>query len=191
MSRITGSVVYLPYDDLDTDQIIPAHFVTNFRLRGFSNALFANRRLDERFPLNFPDSQGATILVAGENFGCGSSREAAVWAIQQAGFVAVIAPSFGDIFAENAAHCGLVAAVVDRKEFCSLTQYYEKHRGDLVVLDVLSRTLTLSDGSVLNVFLSDKHLRAIESSANLMSNAVNRRNMVSDWLNRKDSIYGR
>lgn len=117
--RIESRFVSVPSDNIDTDQICPARFLTTTSRDGFARALFAEWRFDERgdprpeFPLNRPDAAGARVLVAGRNFGCGSSREHAVWAIRENGISAVIAPSFADIFRRNALKNGLVPAAVD------------------------------------------------------------------------------
>ena len=105
----------LPLDrsDVDTDQIIPSHWLKRVERTGFDEGLFSSWREDPAFVLNDERYAGAEILVAGPNFGTGSSREHAVWAIQQYGFRAVIAPRFGDIFRNNSAKCGLVTAAVD------------------------------------------------------------------------------
>ena len=105
----------LPLDrsDVDTDQIIPSHWLKRVERTGFDEGLFSSWREDPSFVLNDARYAGAEILVAGPNFGTGSSREHAVWAIQQYGFRAVVSPRFGDIFRNNAAKCGLVTAAVD------------------------------------------------------------------------------
>ena len=105
----------LPLDrsDVDTDQIIPSHWLKRVERTGFEVGLFSSWREDPGFVLNDERYAGAEILVAGPNFGTGSSREHAVWAIQQYGFRAVVAPRFGDIFRNNSAKCGLVTAAVD------------------------------------------------------------------------------
>ena len=113
ISVLEGAIVVLPLDDIDTDRIIPARYLSRISRLGYGELLFADSRGPE-FPLDAPEAHGATILVAGANFGCGSSREHAVWAIGQAGFRAVIAkatedaPGFSDIFRQNAANCGLL-----------------------------------------------------------------------------------
>jgi 3-isopropylmalate/(R)-2-methylmalate dehydratase small subunit len=119
LRQITGRAVALPRSDVDTDQIIPAAWLKRVERTGFAAGLFSAWREDPSFPLNQPGADGARLLVAGPNFGCGSSREHAVWALQDFGFQAVIAPSFADIFLGNAVSSGLVparpaAAAVDR-----------------------------------------------------------------------------
>ncbi len=112
--------VALPRADVDTDQIIPARFLTTTQRSGLGEHLFHDWRhlpdggLDPTFPLNRPEARGARILVAGRNFGCGSSREHAVWALMSAGFCAVISESFGDIFRANALGNGLLPIQLER-----------------------------------------------------------------------------
>ena len=107
---VTGTAVPLDRSDVDTDQIIPSDWLKRVERTGFGAGLFSEWRDDPEFVLNSPQFGGAEILVAGENFGTGSSREHAVWALQNYGFRAVIAPRFGDIFRGNSGKAGLVAA---------------------------------------------------------------------------------
>ncbi len=109
---VTGTGVPLKRSDVDTDQIIPAEWLKRVERTGFEKGLFATWRDDRNFVLNDERYAGASILVAGPAFGVGSSREHAVWAIQQGGFDAVIAPSFSDIFRNNCTKNGLIPAVV-------------------------------------------------------------------------------
>ncbi len=121
----TGKIAVLPDDNIDTDRIIPARFLTRISRFGYGELLFKDVRGPE-FPLDQPDAEGASILVTGTNFGCGSSREHAVWAIQQAGFRAVIAkktdtsPGYSDIFRQNAANCGLLLIEVAEEDHAKL-----------------------------------------------------------------------
>ena len=116
--RVSGPVAVLDRADVDTDQIIPKQFLKRIERTGFGEFLFYDWRFDGNgmlrhdFELNDPDCAGAKILVAGANFGCGSSREHAAWALQDYGFEVVIAPSFGDIFAMNCFKVGLVTIVL-------------------------------------------------------------------------------
>lgn len=111
----SGTAVPLRHDDVDTDQLAPARFVPYFRPEGYANILLADWRDDPGFVLNQPQYQGATILVAGRDFGTGSSRESAVWALQSAGFHVVVASRFGDIFRGNATTRGLWTVEVDHE----------------------------------------------------------------------------
>jgi 3-isopropylmalate/(R)-2-methylmalate dehydratase small subunit len=106
--RIEGTAVPLDRSDVDTDQIVPARFLKRIERSGFGEFLFAEWRQDPDFVLNDPRYAGATILLAGANFGSGSSREHAPWALQDHGFRAVIAPSFADIFRNNCCKIGLL-----------------------------------------------------------------------------------
>src|SRR5712671_5456224 len=106
--RHRGKVAALPRRDVDTDQIIPKQFLKGVDRTGFGASLFFDWRADPSFELNRPEARGATILVTGPNFGCGSSREHAVWALAQYGFRAIIAPSFADIFTANCYRNGVL-----------------------------------------------------------------------------------
>ena len=108
-----GLAVGLPVENIDTDQLIPARFMSAPRSEGYGRFLLHDLRGPPDFPLDVPEAAGASILVAGRNFGTGSSREAAVYALVDAGFRVVIAPSFGDIFAANAVNNGLLPARAD------------------------------------------------------------------------------
>jgi len=110
---ITGHAVPLDRSDVDTDQIIPSDWLKRVERTGFGAGLFGEWRDDRDFVLNQPQYAGATVLVAGPNFGTGSSREHAVWALTDYGFTAVISPRFGDIFRNNATKAGLVPVQVD------------------------------------------------------------------------------
>ena len=109
---ITGRAVPLDRSDVDTDQIIPASWLKRVERTGFGQGLFSEWRDDRDFVLNRPEHAGATVLVAGPNFGTGSSREHAVWALMDYGFEAVISPRFGDIFRNNSTKAGLVPVQV-------------------------------------------------------------------------------
>ena len=109
---VTGRAVPLDRSDVDTDQIIPSEWLKRIERTGFGAGLFAEWRDDPGFVLNDPQHAGATILVAGPNFGTGSSREHAVWALVDFGFRAVVSPRFGDIFRNNSTRSGLVPAEV-------------------------------------------------------------------------------
>jgi 3-isopropylmalate/(R)-2-methylmalate dehydratase small subunit len=109
---VQGTAVPLDRSDVDTDQIIPSDWLKRVERTGFEKGLFSEWRDDPSFVMNDERFAGATILVAGPNFGTGSSREHAVWAIQQAGFKAVISPRFGDIFRNNSTKNGLVPVIV-------------------------------------------------------------------------------
>ncbi len=112
----SGIVAPLPRNDVDTDQIIPKQFLKRIGRTGFGECLFFDWRADPEFVLNQPQYRGASILVAGSNFGCGSSREHAAWALLDFGFRAVVAPSFADIFVANCTNNGLAAIAMPTPE---------------------------------------------------------------------------
>ncbi|QKW53499.1 3-isopropylmalate dehydratase small subunit [Streptomyces buecherae] len=120
-----GRAISLPRDDVDTDQIVPAEFCKRLDKSGFQDALFATWRIDPGFPLNDPARQEATFLVAARNFGTGSSREHAVWALRDWGFRAVIASSFGDIFRRNALKNGVLPVELPAEAVQDLTSRVE------------------------------------------------------------------
>ena len=109
----SGTALPLRRSNVDTDQIVPAEYLKRVSRTGFEDGLFAAWRSDPDFVLNRPEHAGATILLAGPDFGTGSSREHAVWALQDYGFAAVLSPRFGDIFRGNAGKSGLLAARVE------------------------------------------------------------------------------
>jgi 3-isopropylmalate/(R)-2-methylmalate dehydratase small subunit len=126
--RVSGPVAVLDRTDVDTDQIIPKQFLKRIERTGFGQFLFFDWRFDQAglprpgFELNEPGAAGAKILIAGANFGCGSSREHAAWALQDYGFEVVVAPSFGDIFAMNCFKIGLVTIVLPPAELRALIE---------------------------------------------------------------------
>ena len=133
---ISGRGVPLKLSDVDTDQIIPAEWLKRVERTGFEKGLFSTWRDDRNFVLNDDRYTGASILVAGPSFGVGSSREHAVWAIQQGGFDAVIAPSFSDIFRNNCAKNGLVPVVVAESVVQQLWQIIEADASVEITVDV-------------------------------------------------------
>ncbi len=138
---VTGTAVPLDRSDVDTDQIIPSDWLKQVSRTGFEKGLFSEWRDDRAFVLNREEHAGATILLAGSNFGTGSSREHAVWAIQQYGFQAVVSPRFGDIFRNNAAKNGLVPAVVSAEVSGHLMRAVEADPTLEITIDVERRTL--------------------------------------------------
>jgi 3-isopropylmalate/(R)-2-methylmalate dehydratase small subunit len=149
VTTITSRTVVLPVENVDTDQIIPARFLKATSKAGLGSKLFADWRFTADgkpkpdFVLNQPAAAGATVLVAGDNFGCGSSREHAPWALYDYGFRAVISTSIADIFRNNALKNGLVPIVVDAAAYAKLLAA----PGAEVKVEVADQTLTLPDGT--------------------------------------------
>ncbi|HET6952992.1 MAG TPA: 3-isopropylmalate dehydratase small subunit [Acidimicrobiales bacterium] len=139
---VQGTAVPLDRSDVDTDQIIPAEWLKRVERTGFGRGLFAIWRDDRDFVLNDEGYAGASILIAGPNFGTGSSREHAVWAIMDYGFAAVVSPRFGDIFRNNATKNGLVPVVVPPEVGEALLRAVEADPGLEITIDVERRTLT-------------------------------------------------
>ncbi|HEU5149725.1 MAG TPA: 3-isopropylmalate dehydratase small subunit [Iamia sp.] len=138
---VSGTAVPLDRSDVDTDQIIPSDWLKQVSRTGFEKGLFSEWRDDRDFVLNQEQYAGATILVAGPNFGTGSSREHAVWAIQQYGFRAVVSPRFGDIFRNNSTKNGLVPVVVPPEVGEQLLRAVEADPTLEITIDVERRTL--------------------------------------------------
>ena len=142
----TGVGVPLRRSNVDTDQIIPAEYLKRVTRTGFEDGLFAAWRNDPTFILNNQAYDGGSILVAGPDFGTGSSREHAVWALQNYGFQAVISPRFGDIFRGNSGKAGLVAAQVDEKVVQRIWDLLDEQPGATVTVDLESRTVRAGEG---------------------------------------------
>src|SRR5688572_13487044 len=151
-TTLASSVVVLPVSDVDTDQIIPARFLKATDKKGMGDHLFADWRYHADgspkpdFVLNAPESQGRKILLAGDNFGCGSSREHAPWALTGFGFRAVISTSFADIFRSNSLKNGLLPIIVDAKTHQDLFEMLEEIPDAELKVDLASQTLSLPDG---------------------------------------------
>ncbi|HEU5484924.1 MAG TPA: 3-isopropylmalate dehydratase small subunit [Microlunatus sp.] len=144
-STHTGTAVPLRRSNVDTDQIIPAVYLKRVTKTGFEDGLFAAWRNDPEFVLNRPEYASATILVPGPDFGTGSSREHAVWALQNYGFRVVIGSRFGDIFRGNSGKAGLLIAVVDQKIVEELWNFVEDHPDRPLTVDLAEQTIT-ADG---------------------------------------------
>jgi 3-isopropylmalate/(R)-2-methylmalate dehydratase small subunit len=152
----TGLVAPLDRVNVNTDEITPARFLKTIRRTGFANALFANWRYNNDgtpnpdFVLNQPRYQDASILLAGDNFGCGSSREHAPWAIREYGFRCVIAPSFADIFYNNCFNNGILPVTLDEDTVQKLFAEVEANEGYTLTVDLATQTVTTPDGRVLH-----------------------------------------
>jgi 3-isopropylmalate/(R)-2-methylmalate dehydratase small subunit len=148
---LTSKTVVLRFDNVDTDQIIPARFLKTISKEGLGDQLFYDWRYDASgapkpdFILNTDAAKGAQVLVAGDNFGCGSSREHAPWALTQFGFKAVVSTSFADIFKGNSLKNGLLPIVVPADIHAALLE----SPGAIVKIDLASQTLTMPDGTAV------------------------------------------
>ncbi|MBK3773517.1 3-isopropylmalate dehydratase small subunit [Azospirillum brasilense] len=142
---LTAPAVPLDIANIDTDQLLPARFLKKPRSAGYGNFLLHDER-KPGFPLNDPAYAGARVLVTDRNFGCGSSREGAVYALVDGGFRCVVAPSFGDIFAANAAKNGLLTITLPEETVAELRRQLQETPGAAVTVDLPAQTLTGPDG---------------------------------------------
>jgi 3-isopropylmalate/(R)-2-methylmalate dehydratase small subunit len=142
ISRVSGTAVPLKRSNVDTDQIIPAQFLKRVTKTGFEDALFFQWRQDPDFFINQPVYQGATVLVTGPDFGTGSSREHAVWALRDYGFRAVLSPRFGDIFRGNSGKQGLLTGIVSEDDVKRLWAAMDAEPGLDLTVDLVERVAT-------------------------------------------------
>ena len=154
-----GRAVPLRRSNVDTDQIIPAEYLKQVSRTGFGKGLFAAWREDPSFVLNQPQYEGATILVAGTDFGTGSSREHAVWALTDYGFRAVIAPRFGDIFRGNSTKAGLLPVVLPEATVAALQDAVEADPATEVVVDLDNRVVLAEAAGIKASFEIDDYTR--------------------------------
>lgn len=160
-NTLTSKMVAIPTENIDTDQIIPARFLKTISKTGLGKDLFSDWRYEEDgtprldFVLNLPDAHGAKILLAGDNFGCGSSREHAPWALMDFGFQAIISTSFADIFRNNALKNGLLPVIVDTATHRQLLSLVEEEPETAVSLDLAEQTLELPDGRAIPFPIDD------------------------------------
>ena len=148
ITTFTGVAMPLRRSNVDTDQIIPAVYLKRVTKTGYEDALFASWRQDPDFILNDPAYAGATVLVAGQDFGIGSSREHAVWALRDYGFKAVIAPRFGDIFRGNSGKQGLLTGTVDEDLVEQFWELIEASPGITATVNLLERTVSVGELTV-------------------------------------------
>ena len=162
---LTARTAVIDRPDIDTDQIVPKQFLKRIERTGYGQFLFHDWRQDPDFELNQPEFDGARILLTGANFGCGSSREHAAWALQDYGFDVVIAPSYGDIFFSNSVQIGLVPVTLDAAEVKALMRSVE-NGGELTV-DLESETIVDPAGRVvpfeMNGFVRMSLLEGLDS----------------------------
>jgi len=156
---ISGTAVPLDRSDVDTDQIIPSDWLKRVERTGFGQGLFAEWRDDRDFVLNRPEHAGATVLVAGPNFGTGSSREHAVWALMDYGFRAVVSSRFGDIFRNNCTKAGLVPAQIDAGPAEALLRAVQADPSLEVTVDVERLTVSAPAAGIEAPFVLDDFTR--------------------------------
>ena len=150
----TGSALPLRRSNVDTDQIIPAVYLKRITKSGFEDGLFAAWRNDPTFVLNQPQHKNATVLVAGPDFGTGSSREHAVWALQNYGFKVVLSSRFADIFRGNSQKMGLLTVILSQDEIENIWQIVESEPETQITVDLESKTVSYQ-GMTLNFSIDD------------------------------------
>ena len=153
---VQGRAVPLPRSDVDTDQIIPSDWLKRVERTGFEKGLFSEWRDDPSFVLNEERYAGVNILIAGPNFGVGSSREHAVWALQQSGFQAVVSSRFGDIFRNNSVKCGLLPVEVSPELASRLMELADQNADLEFVIDVAARTIEVPEAGICEPFKIDE-----------------------------------
>jgi 3-isopropylmalate/(R)-2-methylmalate dehydratase small subunit len=146
IKSVAGRAVPLLIDNMDTDRIIPARFLKTITFEGLGEHAFYDEKKDANFALNDEKYNGATVIISGKNFGCGSSREHAPQSIKRAGFKAVIAESFGEIFFGNSLTIGLVCGVLSKKDIDTLAAAVKENPKEIVELCLVGRTVRFMDG---------------------------------------------
>lgn len=183
-SSIHGRAAAIRIENLDTDQIMPKQFLRGIDKAGLAEGLLYDLRFDSKghvrsdFVLNQPRNQGANILVGGSNFGCGSSREHAVWGLQQFGIQAVVAPSFGEIFYSNAMNNQLMLVMLPPEEVETLIQDIESEDGQSILIDVAQRRVK-SKSLDTNFFISDRHRKMFLENLDVIGLTLQQRDDIT------------
>ena len=165
VKKIEGKALPLGWDDVDTDQIVPSDALKRIERTGFGQFLFSSWREDPDFVMNKPEHEGAVVLLAGQNFGSGSSREHAPWAIQDYGFGAVIAPSFADIFKNNCAKIGVLTVELPEETVKKLLEAVRKDPEAEITVDLEERTVTgpgVEEGFEIDDFTRHRLLNGLD-----------------------------
>ena len=191
-THLSSRTVILPAANIDTDQIIPARFLTTTTRTGLGTQLFADWRYDSGgapradFTLNRPEARGCQILVAGHNFGCGSSREHAPWALVDFGFRAVVSTGIADIFTSNALKNGLLPVVVDE----TTSAWLLANPGAQIVIDVAARTLTLPSGATARFPLEPFAQQCLLEGVDELGYLLAREQEIAAYETRHDNAAG-
>jgi len=159
VQHVAGRAIPLNKADVDTDQIMPKQFLKRIERSGFGPFAFFEWRKDPDFVMNIPAYEGAPIMLAQQNFGCGSSREHAVWGLEDSGVEAIIAPSFGDIFRNNSSKVGLLTIELPQADIDYLMNRHEELPTAEIVIDVATQTVSVADGSWSRTFEIDPFVK--------------------------------
>jgi 3-isopropylmalate/(R)-2-methylmalate dehydratase small subunit len=187
-----GAVVPLDRVNVNTDDILPARYLTSITRSGYAHALFTDWRYlnnsqqpDPAFVLNMPRYQGATILLARENFGCGSSREHATWALQEYGFKAIIAPSFGDIFYNNCLNIGLLPVRLDAESVQALFEEEQETTGYALTVDLVAQAVTTPTGQAYSFALDPFRKKALLQGLDAVGQTLLRADTIAAYEQRR------
>jgi len=187
IKKFSARTVNLPNEDIDTDQIIPARFLTRQTTDGIGECLFADWRFDksgrpkEDFILNQPESSNAEILVAGNNFGCGSSREHAAWSLLDYGFRAIISTSFADIFQNNSLKNGLITIVVD----LDIHKWLLEHPATKLIVDLDNTQICLENGKAISFPIDSFARYCLLNGVDQLSYLLNHDSEISAYENKQ------
>ena len=193
ITTLTGRVIAIPAENIDTDQIIPARFLKTTSMIGLGESLFSDWRYEEDgspkadFVLNQPHAAGAQILLAGDNFGCGSSREHAPWALTGFGFRAVISTSFADIFRNNALKNGLMPVVVDQDTHWQLLSLAEEDPTLSLTVDLASQSLVLPDGRAVSFPIDPFSKHCLLQGVDQLGYLISQQEQVTEY---EDAVPG-
>ncbi len=187
ITPFTGKAVALPMENIDTDQIIPARYLKTTSKAGLAEGLFYDWRYDDAgapkpdFILNKPEGRGAQVLIGGDNFGCGSSREHAPWALQGYGFKAVISTYFADIFRNNALKNGLLPIVVDAETHAQLMSLAQEDPDLAVQIDLEAQTVTLPDGRAVGFPIDQFARRCLLDGVDQLGFLINSQAAIAEY----------
>lgn len=187
---VKSNVLPLDRADVDTDQIIPAQYLKRIERTGFGPFAFETWRKDPDFVLNNPGYAGAEILVAGPNFGCGSSREHAPWALEDLGLRVLIAPSFADIFRNNCAKIGLLTVTLPQADIDRLIARAEENPAGQVVVDLVSQTVATADGTFSRTFEIDPFVKhCLIEGLDAIGLTLQVEDRISEFESKRADIY--
>jgi 3-isopropylmalate/(R)-2-methylmalate dehydratase small subunit len=186
-TRHFGKVTSLPRANVDTDQIIPKQFLKRVERDGFGEFLFYDWRKDPTFELNRPEAQGATILLTGANFGCGSSREHAVWALREYGFRAILAPSFADIFYANCCENGVLAVTVPEQAIGRLVEQHAATPGYALTVDLVTQLIDDKRGLQIPFHIAPYHRELLLQGLDPISRTLREEGRISEYEARRAS----
>ena len=183
----TGVGVPLPYSNVDTDQIIPAVYLKRVSRTGFEDGLFANWRKNDDFVLNREEFRNGSVLFVGPDFGTGSSREHAVWALGDYGFRAVFSPRFADIFRGNAGKAGLLAGIMEQSDIELIWKQLEAEPGTEATVDLESRSVKVG-GNVYPFEIDDYTARRLREGLDDIGLTLKNDDAISDFESRRPSF---